>query len=128
MAVEFFITGAGELLVNEIAPRTHNSGHFTLNACETSQFEQQVRAICGLPFGSVRQHSPVVMINLLGDVWNHGTPDWSGLLGNEHAFLNLYGKHEARPGRKMGHFCILAETADAAIQQASAAFDGLTRT
>lgn len=128
MAVEFFVTSAGELLVNEIAPRTHNSGHYTLNACDTSQFEQQVRAVCGLPLGSVRQHTPVVMVNLLGDVWGDSQPDWSGLLANDSVFLNLYGKREARPGRKMGHFCVLADTVDAAITTANAAFNKLAAT
>lgn len=125
MAVEFFITESGDLLVNEIAPRTHNSGHYTLNACETSQFEQQVRAICGLPFGSVRQHTPVVMINLLGDVWEHGIPDWDGLLSNEHVYLNLYGKYEARAGRKMGHFCVLADDIGTCVEQADECFKKL---
>lgn len=127
MAVEFFVTRGGDLLVNEMAPRTHNSGHYTLNACDTSQFEQQVRAVCGLPFGSVRQHSPVVMVNLLGDVWANGTPDWSGLLDNDQSFLNLYGKHEARAGRKMGHFCILADSVDEAVSAANQAFEQLAK-
>ncbi|HSP00562.1 MAG TPA: 5-(carboxyamino)imidazole ribonucleotide synthase, partial [Thioalkalivibrio sp.] len=94
MAVEFFITTAGELLVNEIAPRPHNSGHFTLDACVTSQFEQQVRAVCGLPFGDARLLSPVVMVNLLGDLWGDAEPDWSTLFAHPGAKLHLYGKTE----------------------------------
>ncbi|RMG52661.1 MAG: 5-(carboxyamino)imidazole ribonucleotide synthase, partial [Gammaproteobacteria bacterium] len=102
MAVEFFLTRQGELLVNEIAPRPHNSGHYTIDACVTSQFEQQVRMVCGLPFGEPRLLSPVVMVNLLGDVWGDDAPRWAGLLEDPSAKLHLYGKREARPGRKMG--------------------------
>ncbi len=125
MAVEFFISGAGELLVNEIAPRPHNSGHYTLDACTTSQFEQQVRMVCGLPFGETRLLSPVVMVNLLGDLWGAGEPDWSVLFTQPAAKLHLYGKREARPGRKMGHFCVLGETVDEAITTANAIMDSL---
>ncbi|HHJ21032.1 MAG TPA: 5-(carboxyamino)imidazole ribonucleotide synthase [Gammaproteobacteria bacterium] len=108
MAVEFFISEGNQLLVNEIAPRTHNSGHFTLDACVTSQFEQQVRMVCGLPFGSTRLLSPVVMVNLLGDLWpEQAQPDWHKLLSHPELKLHLYGKHTARKGRKMGHFCLL---------------------
>jgi 5-(carboxyamino)imidazole ribonucleotide synthase len=107
MAIEFFITEAGDLLVNEIAPRPHNSGHYTLDACVTSQFEQQVRMVCGLPAGSTRLLSPVVMVNLLGDVWEGGSPDWGELFAHPEVKLHLYGKREPRPGRKMGHLCSL---------------------
>lgn len=109
MAVEFFISTSGDLLVNEIAPRTHNSGHYTLDACVTSQFEQQVRMVCGLPFGGTQLLSPVTMVNLLGDVWEKGAPPWSVLLSDPDVKLHLYGKQAARPGRKMGHFNYLGE-------------------
>ncbi len=114
MAVEFFVTDDGCLLVNEIAPRPHNSGHYTLDACVTSQFEQQVRMICGLPGGSTRLLSPVVMVNILGDVWHSGSPHWERLLRYPAARLHLYGKREARPGRKMGHFCYLGDDVNSA--------------
>jgi 5-(carboxyamino)imidazole ribonucleotide synthase len=120
LAVEFFVTAAGELLVNEIAPRPHNSGHYTIDACATSQYEQQARALCGLPLGDTRLLAPVVMVNLLGDAWQNGVPDWRQLFENPRAKLHLYGKHEARPGRKMGHFTVLGETVDAALADAMA--------
>jgi 5-(carboxyamino)imidazole ribonucleotide synthase len=126
LAVEFFVTGDGELLINEMAPRTHNSGHYTLDACITSQFEQQVRAICGLPFGDVRLLSPVAMINLLGDLWADGAPDWMQLLSNPAAKLHLYGKHEPRPGRKMGHFCLLDDSVEVLRQRPEQIFQALT--
>jgi 5-(carboxyamino)imidazole ribonucleotide synthase len=114
MAVEFFLSG-GKLLVNEIAPRPHNSGHYTLDACVTTQFEQQVRALCGLPLGETRLLSPVVMVNLLGDSWRNGhEPPWQVLLNHPNIKLHLYGKRTARPGRKMGHFNVLAPTLQAA--------------
>lgn len=122
MAVEFFVTTQGELLVNEMAPRTHNSGHYTLDACVTSQFEQQVRMACGLPFGSTRLLSPVVMVNLLGDVWGDAQPDWLPLLQQPDTKLHLYGKHTARPGRKMGHYCTLADDGATAIATAEQIF------
>ena len=108
LAVEFFLTWQNELLINEIAPRPHNSGHFTLDACLTSQFEQQVRMLCGLPPGDTRLLSPAVMVNLMGDLWQARTPDWGAVLGFPNAKLHLYGKHAARPGRKMGHYNVLA--------------------
>jgi len=114
LAVEFFISQQGELLVNEMAPRTHNSGHYTLDACITSQFEQQLRMLCDLPFGDVQLSSPAVMVNLLGDLWQVKDPAWEKLLDNPKVKLHLYGKHEARPGRKMGHFCYLSEDAEQA--------------
>jgi 5-(carboxyamino)imidazole ribonucleotide synthase len=118
MAVEFFVTRDGSLLVNEIAPRPHNSGHYTIDACVTSQFEQQVRMVCGLPPGDTKLLSPVVMVNLLGDLWSDERPDWSRLLRHPNVKLHLYGKREARPGRKMGHFCYLHEDLDIAIGEA----------
>ena len=115
LAVELFCTRDDELLINEIATRPHNSGHYTVDACATSQFEQQVRVMCGLPPGDASQHSPVVMTNLLGDIWAGGEPDWETILGQPCAHLHLYGKREARRGRKMGHFNCLAESADSAL-------------
>ena len=112
LAVEFFLTKRGDLLVNELAPRPHNSGHYSFDACATSQFEQQLRAVCGLPLGDPRLLSPVIMRNLLGDIWANGEPDWPGLLALPGLRLHLYGKSEARPGRKMGHYCVLDESLD----------------
>ena len=108
LAVEFFVDDAGQLLVNEMAPRPHNSGHFTVDACVHSQFDQQVRALCGLPLGDTRLISPVVMMNLLGDLWDTGSPDWGALLRHPQIKPHLYGKKEARPRRKMGHVNALA--------------------
>jgi 5-(carboxyamino)imidazole ribonucleotide synthase len=119
--VEFFVTRDGRVLVNEIAPRTHNSGHLTIEACETSQFEQQVRAVCGLPLGSTRLVAPAAMANLLGDCWERGEPDWAAALAVPGVSLHLYGKREARPGRKMGHLTALAATADAAVAKVTEA-------
>lgn len=114
LAVEFFVSTDGELLVNEMAPRPHNSGHYTLDACYVSQFEQQVRMICGLEPGNCELHTPVAMLNLLGDIWpEDGCPDWAGVLAMSSAHLHLYGKKHARPGRKMGHINFLA--ADSAL-------------
>ncbi|MBX3617779.1 5-(carboxyamino)imidazole ribonucleotide synthase [Nitrosomonas sp.] len=107
LCVEFFVLQDDALLINEIAPRPHNSGHYSIDACVTSQFEQQVRTLCGLPLGSTTQLNPAVMINLLGDVWQNGDPDWNQVLRYPSAKLHLYGKTEARPGRKMGHFTVL---------------------
>jgi len=115
LAVEFFISTDDQLLVNEMAPRPHNSGHYTLDACDTSQFEQQVRMVCGLSAGSCRQHTPVAMWNLLGDIWpESGTPAWDQVLEFDQAKLHLYGKKEARIGRKMGHVNCLGESLDEA--------------
>jgi 5-(carboxyamino)imidazole ribonucleotide synthase len=113
--VEFFVTRDGRVLVNEIAPRPHNSGHLTMAACHTSQFEQQVRAICGLPLGSTTQLAPAAMANLLGDCWANGEPDWAAALAVPGVSLVLYGKGEPRPGRKMGHLTALADSVDEAI-------------
>ena len=114
MCVEFFLTGNGKLLVNEIAPRPHNSGHLTFGPCVTSQFEQQVRAVCGLPLGSAEFLRPAAMANLLGDIWSAGEPDWADALAVPGVSLHLYGKAEPRPGRKMGHLTAVAETTDEA--------------
>lgn len=116
LAVEFFCTRQGELLVNEIAPRPHNSGHYTVDACATSQFEQQVRMMCGLQPGDTRLLSAVVMTNLTGDIWRDGQPAWQHVLDEPGAHLHLYGKREARPGRKMGHINCLADDTDSALQ------------
>ena len=128
MAVEFFILQDGNLLINEIAPRPHNSGHYTLDACRTSQFEQQVRALCGLPLGDAGLLGPAVMVNLLGDLWCAGeAPPWDQVLRHPRAKLYLYGKREARPGRKMGHYTYLGESVEDALSQALAIQDALTR-
>jgi 5-(carboxyamino)imidazole ribonucleotide synthase len=105
LAVEMFVVG-GELLLNEIAPRPHNSGHYTIDACRTSQFEQQVRVLCGLPLGDPSLHTPAVMVNLLGDIWRGQEPDWKAVLRHPGAHLHLYGKREVRAGRKMGHVTV----------------------
>ncbi|WP_028994872.1 5-(carboxyamino)imidazole ribonucleotide synthase [Azonexus hydrophilus] len=124
MGVEFFVS-RGQLLVNEMAPRPHNSGHYTIDACVTNQFEQQVRALCGLPLGEARAHSASVMVNLLGDLWYDGDsyrePDWSVLYAIPNLKLHLYGKHHARPGRKMGHFTVIGDNAEAVQKAALAA-------
>ena len=119
--VEFFVTRDGRVLVNEIAPRTHNSGHLTIEACETSQFEQQVRAVCGLPLGSPRQLAPAAMANLLGDCWFTTAdgacrePDWAAALAVPGVRLHLYGKSDPRPGRKMGHLTAVAASVEEAV-------------
>ena len=117
LAVEMFVVG-GKLLLNEIAPRPHNSGHYTIDACRTSQFEQQVRVLCGLPLGDASQHTPAVMVNLLGDIWRDGEPRWEAVLAHPAAHLHLYGKREARPGRKMGHVTVCEPQLDDALQVA----------
>lgn len=119
LGVEFFVT-AGSLLVNEVAPRPHNSGHYTMDACVTSQYEQQVRALCGLPLGDARLLSPAVMVNVLGDAWRDGEPDWAAVLAEPRARLHLYGKASARAGRKMGHFTVLDADRDRAVDAALA--------
>jgi 5-(carboxyamino)imidazole ribonucleotide synthase len=119
--VEFFVTTAGELLVNEVAPRPHNSGHLTIEACHTSQFEQQWRAVCGLPLGSTQALTSAAMTNLLGDAWVGGEPRWDRALARQGAHLHLYGKQGPRPGRKMGHITAVAQTAAAAERIAVAA-------
>lgn len=121
MCVEFFVTRTGELLINETAPRPHNSGHLTIDAHVTCQFEQQVRAICGLPLGSAQQHRPAAMANLLGDLWKPQVPNWAAVCEMGDVKLHLYGKREARCGRKMGHLTILADTSAEAEQRVRAA-------
>jgi 5-(carboxyamino)imidazole ribonucleotide synthase len=114
LCVEFFLTREGALLVNELAPRPHNSGHLTIDACVTSQFEQQLRAVCGLPLGSTEMLRPAAMANLLGDIWAGGEPQWGAALALPEVKLHLYGKSEPRPGRKMGHLTATAPAAQVA--------------
>jgi 5-(carboxyamino)imidazole ribonucleotide synthase len=127
LCIEFFVLADGSLVVNEMAPRPHNSGHYTLDACVTSQFGQQVRAMARLPLGDVRQHSPAVMLNILGDLWFDGAgetarePAWDRLLALPGACLHLYGKEDARRGRKMGHATFVASTLAEAQEQLRAA-------
>ncbi len=128
MAVEMFELPDGRLLVNEIAPRVHNSGHYTLGACTTSQFEQHVRAVCGLPLGDQQAMSGAVMINLIGDLWAAGPPAWSEVLARPEAKLHLYGKDLAAPGRKMGHVLLLDDDTDRALAKADEIIAGLART
>lgn len=116
LCVEFFLTRDEKLIVNELAPRPHNSGHLTIDACVTSQFEQQLRAVCGLPLGSAEFIRPAAMANLLGDIWQQGEPNWAAALSGRDVNLHLYGKQEARPGRKMGHLTALAPGALEAIK------------
>lgn len=118
VCVELFQLADGTLLVNEIAPRPHNSGHLTIDACATSQFEQQARAVCGLPLGAFDALSPAAMVNLLGDLWSDGSPQWSAACGDPWVKLHLYGKREARPGRKMGHLTALAPDPTTAANRA----------
>ncbi|HEX4630805.1 MAG TPA: 5-(carboxyamino)imidazole ribonucleotide synthase [Chthoniobacterales bacterium] len=121
LAVEMFLQRDGTLLVNELAPRPHNSGHWTIEGCATSQFEQHVRAICGLPLGATNIVRPSAMANLLGDVWSDGEPNWAAALGVKGVRLHLYGKHQPRPRRKMGHLTGLADSPEAAIDAVSSA-------
>jgi 5-(carboxyamino)imidazole ribonucleotide synthase len=118
LCVELFATAEGALLVNELAPRPHNSGHFTIDACVTSQFEQQLRAVCGLPLGDPSRLQPgAAMANLLGDLWADGAPDWAGMMTDfPNVKLHLYGKADAKPGRKMGHLTALGATAEEAAE------------
>jgi 5-(carboxyamino)imidazole ribonucleotide synthase len=123
LAVELFLLPDSAILVNELAPRPHNSGHFSLDAAMTNQFEQQLRAVCGLPLGSTELLRPCAMANLLGDAWEGGEPDWAAALGLPSVKLHLYGKKEARPGRKMGHLVAMGatlETAEALVRDAQA--------
>ena len=115
LCVEFFVLAGGRLLVNEIAPRPHNSGHYTIDACVTSQFEQQVRVLCGVSLGDTAMHCPAVMLNLLGDLWAAGEPRWEHALRHPSVKLHLYGKRDARPGRKMGHLTVLADSTQRAL-------------
>jgi 5-(carboxyamino)imidazole ribonucleotide synthase len=133
--IEFFLTPGDALLINEIAPRPHNSGHLTIEAAATSQFEQHIRAVCGLPLGSTRQRQPAAMANLLGDLWSEEVPDWPAALSYPDVKLHLYGKHEARAGRKMGHLTAVAvgpaagaaNGANQAVDRVLAARNALTR-
>jgi len=127
LCVEFFLTRSGELLINELAPRPHNSGHLTIDACVTSQFDQQVRAVCGLPLGSTAFIQPAAMVNLLGDVWTSATPDWAKALAMPGVHLHLYGKTDPRSGRKMGHITATASTVEKARELALAARSSLSR-
>jgi 5-(carboxyamino)imidazole ribonucleotide synthase len=133
LCVELFDLGAKGLTFNELAPRPHNSGHLTIEAFTTSQFEQQLRAVCGLPLGGTDRRRPAAaMVNILGDLWTYdvegtvvGQPQWSKLLGRPGVHLHLYGKTSPRPGRKMGHATVLADTPEAALAQARAARSAL---
>ncbi len=127
LCVEFFLTRDHALLVNELAPRPHNSGHLTIDACVTSQFEQQLRSVCGLPLGSTEMPRAAAMANLLGDIWASGEPRWEAALALPELKLHLYGKSEPRPGRKMGHLTATAATARAAEQLVREARSGLAR-
>lgn len=123
LCVEFFVLDDGTLLANEVAPRPHNSGHHTIDACISSQFEQQVRVMAGLPLGTVQAHSASIMLNLLGDLWfndegHYNEPDWAAVLATSGAHLHLYGKTEARPGRKMGHITVVGQSLTQAGHQA----------
>lgn len=125
LCVECFVTANGDLLINELAPRPHNSGHLTIDAAVTSQFEQQVRAVCGLPLGDPTLLRPAVMANLLGDRWQAGEPNWAAALQQPQVKLHLYGKVQWRLGRKMGHLTALADKVDVALERAIAARNAL---
>jgi 5-(carboxyamino)imidazole ribonucleotide synthase len=126
LTVEMFVTADGSVLVNELAPRPHNSGHLSIEASPTSQFEQAIRAVCGLKLGEVTPHGPSVMVNLLGDLWpENAEPNWTAALEVESVHLHLYGKREARPGRKMGHITALGQTRDEALSRALEARNAL---
>ncbi len=127
MCVEMFLGRDGRLLINELAPRPHNSGHFTFDASLTSQFEQQLRAVCNLPLGSTALLRPAAMVNLLGDLWAGGEPNWAAALRNPNIKLHLYGKAQARPGRKMGHLTAMADTPQEAARLAVEAREALLR-
>jgi len=126
LAVEMFLLEDSSLVVNELAPRPHNSGHYTFDACITSQFEQQLRAICGLPLGSTELLRPAAMANLLGDLWTHGQPDWAAAARFPNVKIHLYGKTGPRPGRKMGHLTALASDTESAIAMVREARASLT--
>jgi len=125
LCVEMFLMPDGGLVINELAPRTHNSGHLTIEAFATSQFEQQVRAVAGMPLGSTEQLGPAAMANLLGDAWANGEPRWDRALAVPGVSLHLYGKHEPKPGRKMGHLTATAETVEAAVERVVGSRDAL---
>ena len=125
LGVEMFVADGGRIYVNELAPRPHNSGHYTLDACSVDQFEQQLRALCGLPLAEARLLTPVAMINLFGDLWSSGEPRWAEAFRRPGVRLHLYGKAEPRPGRKMGHLNCLADDPDRALALALEARDAL---
>lgn len=126
LCVEFFLTRTGRVIINELAPRPHNSGHLTIDSCAVSQFEQQLRAVCGLPLGSTEMFRPAAMANLLGDLWQHSQPDWSQALRHKGVKLHLYGKLEPRPGRKMGHLTATSADAESTVRAArSGALSGV---
>jgi 5-(carboxyamino)imidazole ribonucleotide synthase len=127
LCVEFFVARDGALMINELAPRPHNSGHLTVDACVSSQFEQQLRAVCGLPLASTEMHRPAAMANLLGDLWANGEPDWRAACAFPGVKLHLYGKLEPRPGRKMGHLTALNHDPEEAYRTVLAARRSLTR-
>jgi 5-(carboxyamino)imidazole ribonucleotide synthase len=127
LAVEMFLLEDGTILVNELAPRPHNSGHFSFDASVTSQFEQQLRAVCGLPLGSTELLHPSAMANLLGDLWSSGEPDWAAALKMSDVKLHLYGKAGARPGRKMGHLVAFGDDPADAADKVREARSRLTR-
>jgi len=126
LCVEFFVTRDGKLLINELAPRPHNSGHLTVDACVTSQFEQQLRAVCGLPLGSTEMNRPAAMANILGDLWTNGEPNWRAACAFPDIKLHLYGKLEPRPGRKMGHLTALNSDPEEAYKTVVAARQALS--
>jgi 5-(carboxyamino)imidazole ribonucleotide synthase len=125
ICLELFELADGRLVANEMAPRPHNSGHWTLDACTTSQFEQQVRCLTGLPLGVTDELSPIAMVNLLGDLWNDGEPRWERALAVPGVRLHLYGKREPRPGRKMGHLTAVASDTETALARALDAWGAL---
>lgn len=127
MAVEMFVLADGRILVNEIAPRVHNSGHYTLGGCATSQFEQHVRAVCGLPLGDPTLKGPALMVNLMGEQWAHGEPNFSQIQKISGATLHLYGKTSARPGRKMGHYTVVGDAAHGEWARADARLASLVQ-
>jgi 5-(carboxyamino)imidazole ribonucleotide synthase len=125
LAVEMFLKRDGEIVINELAPRPHNSGHWTIEGCVTSQFEQHVRAVCGLPLGATDLLRPAAMVNLLGDLWSGGEPNWPAALVEPNVHLHLYGKKQPRPGRKMGHLTAVGDTAEIAAANAQRARENL---
>ncbi len=125
LGVELFVLANGEIVINELAPRPHNSGHYTMDGCVTCQFEQFTRAVCGLPLGSTELLRPIVMVNILGDTWKDGEPNWAAILQHPNAKLHLYGKAEAKPARKMGHFTVSADTIEKAFTEAQRLKDAL---
>jgi 5-(carboxyamino)imidazole ribonucleotide synthase len=127
LAVEMFLQPDGGLIINELAPRPHNSGHWTIEGCLTSQFEQHVRAVCGLPLGKTDSIRPAAMVNLLGEIWEEGEPDWAAALAEPDVHLHLYGKREPRSRRKMGHLTVRAETVESAAASAQRARRSLLR-